>query len=254
MEKIENHTLMVPRGDRTQSIIEPYLTDQWFVKAEELAVPAIEAVKNGSVKFIPENWSKTYFEWMNNIEDWCISRQLWWGHRIPAWYDDEGNVFVGYNEADARENAGISPDTKLLQDPDVLDTWFSSALWPFSTLGWPKKTKELQAFYPTNALVTGFDIIFFWVARMIMLSLYNMDGIPPFNTVYLHGLVRGADGKKMSKSTGNIVDPLEAIETYGCDGLRYALISGTSPGNDQKLTDDRLESGRNFANKLWNAG
>ena len=235
---------------RCHTTIEPMVSKQWFVKMEPLAKPAIECVKNGEVRFVPERFAKNYMTWMENIRDWCISRQLWWGHRIPAWYcDDCGEVIV------ARETPTVCPKcgcTHLTQDEDVLDTWFSSALWPFSTLGWPDKTEDLAYFYPTSVLVTGYDIIFFWVARMIFSGIEQM-GKPPFYTVLIHGLVRDAQGRKMSKSLGNGVDPLEVIDQYGADALRFSLVMGVSPGNDMRFSGDKVESARNFANKIWNA-
>ena len=210
LEKIVDHKLMVPRGDRSGTVIEPLLTEQWYVKTASLAAPAIAAVETGKIRFVPDNWKNTYYAWMRDIQDWCISRQLWWGHRIPAWYDDQGNIFVGRNEQEVRNKYGLADELSLNQDEDVLDTWFSSALWPFSTLGWPQQTAELKTFYPTSVLVTGFDIIFFWVARMIMMGIKFMDDIP-FQDIYIHGLVRDADGQKMSKSKGNVLDPIDLI-------------------------------------------
>ena len=250
VDKIEPDTHMVPYGDRSNQVIEPWLTDQWYVDAETMAKPAIDAVKSGATKFVPPNWDKTYFEWMNNIQPWCISRQLWWGHQIPAWYDEDGNVFVAENEEAAQAQAGEG--VPLTRDEDVLDTWFSSALWPFSTLGWPDETPELARHYKTDVLVTGFDIIFFWVARMMMSGLHLKDEVP-FHTVYVHALVRDEKGQKMSKSKGNVVDPLEIIDKFGADALRFTLSAMAAMGRDIKLAESRVEGYRNFATKLWNA-
>ena len=255
VEKIEPHTHTVPHGDRSDVVIEPWLTEQWYVNAAELAKPAIAAVEQGRVVFVPKNWEKTYFEWMRNIQPWCISRQLWWGHQIPAWYGPDGTFFVELTEAEAQAAADkhYGKPVALRRDEDVLDTWFSSALWPFSTLGWPDNTAELARYYPTAALVTGFDIIFFWVARMMMAGLRFMDGEVPFKTVYVHALVRDEKGQKMSKSKGNVIDPLTLVDKYGADALRFTLTALAAQGRDIKLAESRVEGYRNFATKLWNA-
>jgi valyl-tRNA synthetase len=271
--RIEPHTHMVPHGDRSGAVIEPFLTDQWYVNAKALAVEAMAAVQDGRTQFVPKNWEKTYFDWMENIEPWCISRQLWWGHRIPAWYGPDGKVFVAETEAEAVSRAlafyaeteaitpmeghdmALDPESRapfLMRDEDVLDTWFSSALWPFSTLGWPDDTPEVARYYPTDTLVTGFDIIFFWVARMMMMGLHFMKEVP-FRTVYIHALVRDEKGAKMSKSKGNIIDPLHLIDKFGADALRFTLAAMAAQGRNIKLAEQRVEGYRNFATKLWNA-
>ena len=254
VSKIEPTAHTVPHGDRSNVVIEPWLTDQWYVDAKTLAQPALAAVRSGKTKFVPENWEKTYFQWLENIEPWCVSRQLWWGHQIPAWYGPDGTVFVEESETEAvaAARAHYGHDVALSRDEDVLDTWFSSALWPFSTLGWPDDTAELKRFYPTDVLVTGFDIIFFWVARMMMMGLYIMDEVP-FHTVYIHALVRDEKGAKMSKSKGNVIDPLELVDAYGADALRFTLAAMAAQGRDIKLSRQRVEGYRNFATKLWNA-
>ncbi|HEY9567448.1 MAG TPA: valine--tRNA ligase [Thalassobaculum sp.] len=254
LEKVEPHRHAVPHGDRSGVPLEPWLTDQWYADAATLAKPAIEAVETGKTVFVPKNWEKTYFEWMRNIQPWCISRQLWWGHQIPAWYGPDGSVFVEETEAEAASAAAAhyGRAVELTREADVLDTWFSSALWPFSTLGWPEETPELARYYPGDVLVTGFDIIFFWVARMMMMGLHFMKEVP-FRTVYIHALVRDAKGQKMSKSKNNVIDPLDLIDRYGTDALRFTLAAMAAQGRDIKLAEGRVEGYRNFATKIWNA-
>jgi valyl-tRNA synthetase len=252
--KIEPHTHMVPHGDRSGVPIEPRLTMQWYVDAKTLAQPAIRAVETGQTTFVPRQWENTYFAWLRDIQPWCVSRQLWWGHQIPAWYAPDGEVFVAHDEAEARKLAveKFGKDVTLIRDADVLDTWFSSALWPFSTLGWPERTQEVARYYPGDVLVTGFDIIFFWVARMMMMGIHFMGEVP-FKHVYIHGLVRDEKGQKMSKSRGNVMDPLELIDAYGADALRFAIATHTGPGRDVKMGRKRVEDARGFVTKLWNA-
>jgi valyl-tRNA synthetase len=254
LEKVEPTTHTVPHGDRSNVVIEPWLTDQWYVNAAEMAKPAIKAVEDGKTVFVPKAWEKTYFEWMRNIQPWCISRQLWWGHRIPAWYGPDGKTFVAEDDAQAAALAKkhYGKDEPLTRDEDVLDTWFSSGLWPFSTLGWPDETPELARYYPTAVLLTGFDIIFFWIARMMMMGLHFMKEVP-FHDVYIHALVRDEKGQKMSKSKGNVMDPLELVDKYGADALRFTLAAMAAQGRDIKLSTQRVEGYRNFATKLWNA-
>ena len=248
----DDHVIQLPKGDRSKSILEPMITDQWFVKTKELADRGIAEVENENMKFIPKNWEKTYFEWMYNIQDWCISRQIWWGHQIPAWYDEDGNIYVATTESEVREKYKLSDDLKLSQDKDVLDTWFSSALWPFSTLGWPEESTDLKKYYPTSLLVTGFDIIFFWVARMIMMGLNFNDDVP-FKDILIHGLVRDSKGRKMSKSLKNTIDPLELSEKHGADALRFSLIEKAAPGQDVPFDEEWTIAAKKFGNKLWNA-
>ena len=254
MEKIEDHPMVIPYGDRSNVVIEPMLTDQWFVDAPKLAVKAIEAVENGDMEFVPKSYEKTYFEWMRNIQPWCISRQLWWGHQMPIWYGPDGEIFCEENveEAQAAADRHYGKHVELTRETDVLDTWFSSGLWAFSTLGWPDKTEYLDTFYPTSVLVTGFDIIFFWGARMMMMSMYMMKKVP-FRKCYIHGLVRDEQGRKMSKSKGNTVDPMETIEKYGADALRFFMAAMETQGRDINMSENRIAGYRNFATKLWNA-
>ena len=252
LKGVKDHQIQIPKGDRSKTILEPMVSEQWFVKTDEVAKKAIQVVEDDEIRFIPKNWEKTYFEWMYNIQDWCISRQQWWGHRIPAWYDDEKNHYVGTSEVNVREKYGLKDDVQLTQDEDVLDTWFSSALWPFSTLGWPDDTEDLKSYYPTTLLVTGFDIIFFWVARMIMMGLYTMENIP-FKDILIHGLVRDSQGRKMSKSLGNTMDPLELSEKHGADALRFSLIEKANPGQDVPFDEEWTVSAKKFGNKIWNA-
>tara|TARA_B100000131_G_scaffold139505_1_gene135764 strand:- start:2586 stop:5231 length:2646 start_codon:yes stop_codon:yes gene_type:complete len=254
LEKIEDNEMTIPYGDRSGVVIEPWLTDQWFVDAKTLAAPAITQVKEGYTRFVPSHWEKTYFDWMENIQPWCVSRQIWWGHQIPAWFGPDGEIFVEATEEEALTSAKkhYGKTIELKRDEDVLDTWFSSALWPFSTMGWPENTVDLAKYYPTSVLVTGFDIIFFWVARMMMMGLHFLKEVP-FKTVYIHALVRDEKGQKMSKSKGNVMDPLELIDKYGADALRMTLVALAAQGRDIKLSENRVEGYRNFATKLWNA-